>query len=271
MAQFILLMVELASRGWDRLRARGAPFHKEEFVALVSQAYKDCIDVAHKIDRYTPSELQEAATKLLAILALIVEGYSRRDARVTANYLVPMDSTPALVSRAMFTNRARRDDTYECFLVLQQWHKQVEDLPLDIVVPVDKPGQPTLFGAATAFMEGTHQLTGDSRKISSLLTEQTDDVREEVAAYFKSYENRLRSFVSFPLNVPAGIERHRNCSRSVVCVVNINSSRTHLLGIFAGNQKKLRLVLAPLLHALTQVVVRLHCPLIDEQKSTEDV
>jgi len=85
-------------------------------------------------------------------------------------------------------------------------------------------------------------------------------VREQIAEYFRQHEEHFQSFVSIPIVPPRDgvFQPSGGCSTHVMGVVNIQCNRKNILGRVAPNQRKLLMVLLPLVHVLSYYLLRMN-------------
>lgn len=255
------LVAEIVGRVYDVYRSKGAPFNSEPFLEAFCGAVQSVTDVTHSIEKLSAEELVQGATACLGFMAAVVKAYHRKkNVCINANYYIPQPPTEALLDQARFCQKDRRVDSFECFLVLQMWAHNSGVNPQGVVLPVDSPngghGEPVLFGAPNAFVNDRDYLVGDTGRDE--LYKHTGEIermaiREDILKYFEKHPE-IRSFISVPIRPPRSMVQ----LGSPMAVVCVQSDKRNLLGLFDGNRRKLRLVLAPLFHGLAYFIYRLH-------------
>jgi len=260
----LLGLTEAGARIAHAFTNRGAPLYEEAFIRGYSEYLRNAIDLVTELDDLKPQELRDSAQSVLNLMALIVKGYhgkSKDDLVVNANYMIPNDPTKALLSRAMLVHKDRQPEAFLCFLELIMWAEKSDACPGDVVLPVEKPDSTTtmLFGAPKAFVSKSVQIVADTTEVwQEVQDHENQDVREEASKFFKKQHDRFRSFASFPVLAPANMGA--SFPHPVIAVVNVDSSRPHVLGKPLVNRTKMRYVLEPVIHVLSHFLCRLHYP-----------
>jgi hypothetical protein len=178
---------------------------------------------------------------------------------VNANYMIPLEPTEALMAQARFCDRKEPLTAYSRFLALQLWAYDVEGgYPNKFVLPVAAGDAGLdLFGAPRAFRRMRTEIVPKTLSAHGLIPRTHARIRAEVKEYFKAHRDTLRSFASFPVFAPSW--SHRSLRRnSVIAVVNVQSMKTSILGVFEGNQRKLEMALSPFLHVLSYYFINMH-------------
>jgi hypothetical protein len=254
----------------DVAKLAGAPFQRPEFVHAFFESLSKGAELIQAIDNLSDEDLEKGAQGTLASIAAVVRAYTRKkNVKVNANYYVSVQPSTTVLENARFCRHDRILTSFRCFLVLKQWAHAVDALPQALTLPVEcctrtadgKAGNdPLLFGAPWSFAHNEPYLVSDTGEIWRHVVDHNEAVRREVGDYFRSLSSEIRSFVSIPIPTPAYgpyIRRHEY-KQPVLGVVNVQSSRRALLGVFPGNQAKVRLALAPLIQNLSYYVLRLH-------------
>jgi hypothetical protein len=261
----IELVVEATTRGWDAIRNRRSPYNTERFLAAHDENLKRSIDNLQDISTHSVEVLAENARGVLRMISAVVKANIRdQNVEVNANYMIPRPAAQDLMDGALFCDRKRRSDSYGCFLTLQAWAHDAPDLPNPVILPVDKAGNEMLFGAPAAYSKNQTQILRNTRKAHKLIDKNKHrEIRQQVENYFSENGQHIRSFASLPIRVPPFLTRpelqHFTCaSTDTIGVVNVQSSKTSVLGVFEGNQRKLEMALAPFVHVLAHHVLRLH-------------
>ncbi len=230
------------------------------------RAYSDSLSSAHDlvedISQLSPDEQDEAFRGVLQAIAIVVRAYHRkRDVTINANYMVPEPGSEALLKAALFCDKRRQPASFRCFLVLKLWAYAPGPLPY-IVLPVDNHDdedsqQTSLFGAPWSFANGRASIIRDTQRLKKHLRGyENRKTRAEITEYFRKHRDHLRSFASLPIETPKGTSGF--VPNQVIGVLNIDSSKTAVLGLFNGNQRKLHVALIPYLNLLAKLIVRRH-------------
>ena len=259
----IWFAAEIAKRLYDAAVSYGAPYNSDVFVQAYSDASKKAVDLLGDVQHYTQGQLLDGARGVLRLMSSVVTAY-HADPKISinANYMVPVQPSAEVVEKARFCTKDRRHDSFECFLELKHWSQEAKGFPEGLLIPVERLEQELsvdaiLMGAPSAFAYGKSYLVNDTMNVwQDLSSHENEAVRSEVGNYFKRHKDQLRSFISLPVTAPA--DRQHSCPWGTIAVVNIQSSRTHLMGWFPGNRRKLELALAPLLQTFSHFVIRLH-------------
>lgn len=254
---------EWGPRAFDYIEHRGSPYTSEEFVERYAESVRDAIDLVPDVMSFNEAELRVGIAGCLQHMAALVQAYhGGKGVEVNANYMVAHAPTQQLLEEARFCRRERRADSYRCFLVLEQWAKLIEALPTRLVLPVEKEeeGDILLFGAPMAYMTNKAQMVTDTTEYSLFTRHESQRVRSDMKEYFDRHTKDFQSFVSIPIPPPqvdAYVPR-QGCSANVMAVVNIQCSRKNILGRVAANQRKLLMVLVPLVHVLSYYLLRMN-------------
>lgn len=254
---------EWGPRALDFVEHRASPYTSEEFVEQYSECVRDAIDLVPDVLNFGAAQLQAGTEGVLSQMASVVRAYhGHQGVEVNANYMVPARPTQPLLDEAKFCRKERRPDSFGCFLVLQQWAKPVDALPGRLVLPVEHEdgGDAMLFGAPKAYATNRPQIIDDVDRWDLFSDHESQKVRTDLKEYFDHHSEHFKSFVSIPVVPP---KDHRfaplaGCSPNVMGVVNIQCSRKHVLGRVAANQRKLLMVLLPLVHVLSYYLLRMN-------------
>lgn len=254
---------EWGPRALDLFEHRGSPYTSEEFVESYAKGVRDAIDLVPDVLQFGEAELRAGSEGVLSHMASVVRAYhGHKGVAVNANYMVPTAPTQTLLDEARFCRKERRPDTFGCFLVLEQWAKPQDSLPGRLVLPVEHAdgGDALLFGAPKAYLMNTPQIIDDTSQWDLASDHESQKVKVELSEYFKRHAEHFQSFVSIPIAPPSGraFAAQVGCSHLVMGVVNIQCSRKNILGRVAANQRKLLMVLLPLVHILSYYLLRMN-------------
>jgi hypothetical protein len=249
--------IEILARVWDAVASFNAPFRTEAFVKAYADVVDNALDLAADVPQLGPQELEETTGGVLRAIALVVSAYhGHGKVQINANYMIPMPPSKELLEAASFLDKRRKPESFERFLVLQDWGSAHGTLP-NIILPVEKQGGTVLFGAPSSYSHNARYVVRDTRWLRKHLRGyESRELRQDVKRYFREHEKQVRSFVSWPLVASKGGDGIK--ANQVVAIVNVDSNRPAVLGLFPGNQRKLHIVLVPLLNLLTKLVVRKH-------------
>lgn len=243
----ITILAEAGARGWDFVATKGAPYNSDAFVEAYAEAIGNAVDLTLNLGGLNKEQVSAAMIGVLRSTAAAVQAYHRKGV-VNANYMVWRNPTEELFRRSKFTMKDRRADSFAGFLDLMCWAKANDVLPTDFVLPIEQPDGPRaselLFGAPSAYVNKKADIIGNTLRLGSRLRAQDHRIKAEILDYFQAKKDHLRSFASMPVVQP-GTDDH------IIGVVNVQSNRRMLFGLFPGNQKKLMTALAPLLHILS--------------------
>jgi hypothetical protein len=216
---------EAGSRLYDVWSRRSAPYSSDEFTAKLSEFHIQSLELVRKIDSLNPLELQQGSRSVLKMLALTVEAYHRKSGvRVNANYMIPYAPTAELLRRALFVQKNRGVDSFQCFLRIEAWADPSDGLPEDVILPVEQPVSteaPLLFGAPKAFVLKESDVIRDTSELWKITqSEPYFAIRREIDDFFKAQRDRFQSFASFPVPLPP-VDIQHTCSHPVLAVVNM--------------------------------------------------
>jgi hypothetical protein len=240
---------EGTTRAIDWYQTRGAPFRTDVFIEKHAECVKACINLATDIESLDNDEAREATTTILNMISNVALAL-RPDDDVNANYMIPVEPTATTIAKAHFADRRLPPESFECLLELRGWAKDVPGFPREFILPVEKATgghREVIFGAPEAYVANSVRFVRDTLHLRGELKGiERAQVRTEIAAYFKEHKSRIRSFASYPIQDPIG-------SR-VIGVVNIQAMKRALMGVSAGNQRRVTMAISPLLVALGHFV-----------------
>ena len=262
------LLVEVGGRSWDAIKNRQSPYNTERFIQAHDENLRQTIDNLLDISDHSQPVLVDNVRSILRAISSVVKANIRdQNVIVNANYMVPRPAAPELMKEAAFCDSKRRHDSYKCFLELRSWAYDTPDLPSRLVLPVDKTAGEMLFGAPTAYATHRTVIVRNTRKVYKTIDKRKHpEIRHAVEDYFNAHRDRIRSFATLPIRVPTFFNaqqlRQFNCAANdVIGVMNVQSSKTSVLGVFEGNQRKLEMAIGPYVHILAHHVLRLHNPI----------
>jgi hypothetical protein len=251
-------LYDVCARGLDFVEKRGAPLHSDDFVTFYSMSVRDGINVLPSLEQRSTEDLERGLRGLMAAMGSLVHAYHKREesVEIRTNLMIPLAPTEAVMSRSRFCEpQMRRVESYSAFLDLRLWDWKDDRQPTGVVLPVELAArhQACLPGAPRAYLNGTYEHVTDTTDPNWWSECDGEKVREQLGRYFLEHQALLRSFVSFPVRHP-----QLGFDAPPVAVINVQSSRTHVLGRFRGNWRKLALLVEPLLAISSYYVIRLY-------------
>jgi hypothetical protein len=240
----------------DAIRSSAAPFKNDEFVRIYCQHLERCISLTRQLGEAT---VEEAARIQLDTIATLVKAYAGRpNARTNANYMIPRAVRNVPPESIYFTG-GRDLDSFSSVLQLVMWAEQSKGLPEPrrFALPVEH-GSGTyandlLFGAPSAYVNNSVEIVSDTLQAYRTV-QKNDHVRTAVQQYFEDNKPRVRSFVSLPLQCPAGYDK----ADRLIAVVNVQSSERAMLGYSTVNRARLQIAFSPFLQILSYFVAEMH-------------
>ena len=198
--------------------------------------------------------VEDAVSELLRAVQQTVRGFYRttKDLTISTSYMLafPVSECPPVVrNRARFVGHGRKVESYTYLLDLRLWVPPESDVP-SMALPVEdvdtNPSavERSLAGAPMAFALRRDQVVCDTQEIREYSGKHIDpDVLKEQEIYFR--QRPFKSFASLVLwshGEPVGI-------------LNINSSHTDVFGESNYDEESIKILIAPLRHALGSLVV----------------
>lgn len=254
----VLTGLEVGNRVYDAVVRRNAPLYRVEYVENYVAQMNSAINVLLNLPSMPADELPSCTEELLESAALVVQAYQGPEVSLLSNYMVAEKPTLELVEKAKFCDKHRRPETLHGFLRLVQWSNPADDLPTDVVLPLEKPenGAACLVGAPRAYMTSKEQVVSDTLHWDVFETCEQQKIRDEIRDFFQAHKQKLRCFVSFPIELPT--PEGRTLTVLPRAVVNVQCDKEAAFGKFSKNQRKLLLLMAPFMQIMAHGIAWVH-------------
>ena len=224
-------IIEIVKIVRDSARSKGR-LSGQDFLEKYTKLLTDAIEALQDVHTYNETQLLQAQTKILKLIAAVVILFHPEAVGlgINANFMLSEgisghSSDGKFADHVYFWDPQRTADTYSSVLCIRAWADPPQIAPLNFSIPVDKDPQRVLFGAPRTFTSGQEIVIPnihDRKEVNKQLKGQPEVVCDTVHAFFIS--QKYKTFMSIAV---------KN-SDKIVAVLNLQADQT---GVF-GNRNK---------------------------------
>ena len=214
----------------------------QDFLEEYTKLLTDAIEALQDVHTYNATQLLQAQTKILKLIAAVVVLYHPEavglgiNANLMLNEGVDNHSDGnKFADHVHFSDPQRTADTYSSVLSIRAWADPPQVAPHNFSVPVDSDPQRVLFGAPRAFASGKEMVIPnihDRKKVNKELKGQPEVVCNAIHAFFA--QQKYRTFMSIVV---------KNSDKTIA-ILNLQADQLNVFGNL-GKQAEMKKFIEP--------------------------